>query len=162
MTVSVKRPEPVSVEKARRILRQLTPDPVAGMIPLEDSPGCVLAEEVRSDIDMPPFEKAMMDGYAVKAADLAETPVTLPVLEEIPAGRAPRRRLRRGECSRIMTGAPLPAGADAVVQVEWTEGAGGRVRILRGVRRGQNVAHRAEDLRVGQRVLSRGALIRPA
>lgn len=155
----MKRPPPISVEKARRILASLVPRPEPARAPLRDALGCVLAEDAASDIDMPPFDKAMMDGYAVVAADTRRVPVDLDVIEEIPAGRAPARRVGPGRASRIMTGAPVPPGADAVVQVEHTEG---NVRILRGVRRAQNVARRGEDVRAGQVVLRRGALLRPA
>ena len=122
----------------------------------------MLAEDVRSDVDMPPFHKAMMDGFAVVAADTRGTPVVLPLIEEIPAGRAPKKRVTRGSCSRIMTGAPMPRGADAVVQVEHTEPAEGGVRILRGVVRGKHVAPRGEDARRGRKVLSKGHVVRAA
>src|SRR3954451_12698083 len=80
--------------------------------------GRVLAEDVASDLDMPPFDKAMMDGYAVRGADLAAGPRTLEVIEEITAGRTPTKTLNEGQAARIMTGAPIPLGADAVVVIE--------------------------------------------
>src|SRR5215207_3859003 len=86
--------------------------------PLRDALGCVLAEEVIADGDLPPFDKALVDGYAVRAADLAEPGAALRVGEEIPAGHTPSRPLAPGEAALIMTGAPLPPGADAVVMIE--------------------------------------------
>src|SRR5262245_49681063 len=80
--------------------------------------GLVLAEDVSSDLDMPPYDKAMMDGYVVRCADLPDGRGTLHVIEEITAGQTPQRPLARGQAARIMTGAPIPTGADAVVMVE--------------------------------------------
>src|SRR3954470_22397170 len=79
--------------------------------------GLVLAEDVVSDLDMPPHDKAMMDGYAVRAADLSAGTGTLAVVEEVVAGQVPRVAVGPGQATRIMTGAPIPEGADAVVQV---------------------------------------------
>src|SRR5260370_13172910 len=80
--------------------------------------GLVLAEDVASDIDMPPFDKALMDGFAVRCADLPEGQAVLTLIEEVTAGQTPRRTLAAGQATRIMTGAPIPAGADTVVMVE--------------------------------------------
>lgn len=150
------------MEEAQRLLRSLVPPPRVERVPLQQARGRVLVRAIRSDLDMPPFDKAMMDGYAVRSGDLKRTPVELPVREEIPAGRPPRRKVIPGTCSRIMTGAPMPEGADAVVPVEWTEGSESRVRILRGVRRGGNVAERGEDMACRSLVLDPGVRIRAA
>src|SRR5207247_2763898 len=83
--------------------------------------GQVLAEDVVSDLDMPPFDKSLMDGFAVRSADLPEGKATLSVIEEITAGQMPTRSLGQGQATRIMTGAPIPAGADAVVMIERTQ-----------------------------------------
>src|SRR5262245_35003251 len=92
--------------------------------------GLVLAEDVASDLDMPPFDKSMMDGYALRAADLAAGAADLPVVEEITAGRTPAVTVGPGQASRIMTGAPVPPGADAVVMVENCQSLGpDRVRV---------------------------------
>ena len=92
--------------------------------------GLVLAEDVASDLDMPPYDKAMMDGYAVRADDLPDGRATLDDTEEITAGRTPQRPVGPGQAARIMTGAPLPAGADAVVMIERTQSLeGDRVRV---------------------------------
>lgn len=89
--------------------------------PLTGCLGLVLAEDVASDTDSPPYDKSMMDGYAVIAGDLAGGGATLVLLEEVTAGQVPTQFVRRGHCTRIMTGAPIPGGADAVVMVERTE-----------------------------------------
>ena len=135
-------------------------------VPVLGSLGRVLREDVRSPVSIPPFHKSAMDGYAVRSADVAaaseEAPVELRVLEDVPAGRVGRHRLRSGTAARIMTGAPLPAGADAVVMVEHTEAADGGVRVLRGVGKGTHVARAGEDVRKGQRVLRSGVVVGPA
>src|SRR5437764_5263715 len=92
--------------------------------------GRVPAEDVGSDLDMPPYDKSLMDGYAVRAGDLPAGQGVLQIIEEITAGRLPQRAVGPGEASRIMTGAATPTGADAVVMVERTQAAGTeRVRI---------------------------------
>src|SRR5262249_21719090 len=82
--------------------------------------GQILAEDIVSDLDMPPYDKAMMDGYAVRSNDVAGGQVVLSVIEEITAGQTPKKALQPGEAARIMTGAPVPEGCDAVVMTERT------------------------------------------
>lgn len=132
-------------------------------VELADAVGLVLAQDVVSDIDMPPFHKAAMDGFAVVAADLATTPCTLRVVEEVPAGAVPTRRVNPGECARIMTGAPVPEGADAVVRIEDTEAgiAPDEVVVRKAVEKDANICFRAEDVARGDVVLRAGTLIRP-
>src|SRR3954452_2962112 len=119
----------------RRVL-PLPPEPT----PLTGALGRVLAEDVASDLDMPPFDKSMMDGYAVRIVDLPGGRGELTVIEEITAGQTPSRPLGPGQSARIMTGAPIPAGTEAVVQVERTQSPGdARVRIDDpGLKPGQN------------------------
>lgn len=147
-------------EATQLVIKECRPLPPA-QAPLASALGCRLAEDVASDCDMPPFDKSMMDGYAVRAADL---PGELAVIEEISAGRIPTRRVERGQSSRIMTGAPMPEGADAVVMIERTESLDGgkRVRIADVATAGQHVALRASDLRNGERVLTVGHKLGPA
>src|SRR5262245_25724031 len=133
----------LTVEQALAIVLADVPAPQIVEIPLAGAPGHVLAEPCASDLDMPPFDKAMMDGYAVRAADAGP----LDVIEQVPAGRGPSRALTPGTCTKIMTGAPVPAGADAVQQVEKTTRDGNRVALLAPVRPGQNIARRATDMR---------------
>src|SRR5919197_6266931 len=124
--------------------------------------GLVLAEDVVSDLDMPPHDKALMDGYAVRTADLPAGRGTLAVLEEITAGQTPRHPLGPGQAARIMTGAPVPEGADAVVMVERTRAAEGRVVIDdRPPAPGQNILPRGKEMRKGDVVLKAGTVLRP-
>ncbi len=149
-------------EALARVLAH-TPRLEAVEVPLAEAVGTVLAEPVASDVDLPPFDKSAMDGYAVRSADLAELPAELAVVEEVPAGAVPTRPVEPGTCSRIMTGAPVPAGADAVVPVEDTEPLGPhRVRVLRLRASQPNLCPRGEDVRRGERVLETGRVVTPA
>lgn len=148
-------------EALRLVLDQAQPlAPVR--LALEDALGLVLAEAIVSDIDSPPHDKSIVDGYALIAADVVAAGTELRILEEITAGQVPTQRLVPGTASRIMTGAPLPEGADAVVMVEKTELLeSDRVRILQPVvRGGQNIVRRASSLARGQSVLQPGSLLR--
>ncbi|MFZ5563739.1 MAG: gephyrin-like molybdotransferase Glp [Thermodesulfobacteriota bacterium] len=134
---------------------------------LEKSMGRVLRRAVESAIAVPPFDKSTMDGYAVKAVDVAAAsdaaPVTLDVIDEIPAGRVCHKTLRSGEAVRIMTGAALPRGADAVIKLEMTAPAGpGHVKILGGPEENNYVIHKGQDLLPGTRVAEAGTVITPA
>ncbi len=120
-------------------------------VPVRAAAGRVLARDVLSDTDLPPFDRVMMDGYAVRAADTAPG-ARLGLAGEVAAGARGERPLGPGETQRIMTGAPLPPGADAVVPQEWTREEGGTVVLDRALLPGQHVAPRAEDLRAGQAV----------
>ena len=128
--------------------------------------GRVLGEPVLASRDVPPFRNAAMDGYAVRAADVlaagARTPVRLRILEVIGAGSIPRQRVTEGCATKIMTGSPMPDGADAVVRVEDTEEQDGQVRILASVPSGTSVRHPGEDMRAGETVLRPGRSLRPA
>ena len=133
-------------------------------VPLDEAAGRVLAEDVFADTDLPPFDRAQMDGYAVRSADLRETPARLRVVGEAAAGSGWRGALQRGEAVRIMTGAPLPVGADSVQQVEVTrETEGGSfVEIDRATEPGQFYAPRASEIRKGARVLEAGREVNAA
>jgi molybdopterin molybdotransferase len=122
--------------------------------------GCTLAESVAADIDLPPFDKALVDGYAVRASDLAEGERRLRVGEEIKAGTTPTRPLAAREAAVIMTGAPLPSGADAVVMIETTRRDGDDVVIEGpGVTPGQNRLTRGREMRAGDVVLAPGVVL---
>jgi molybdopterin molybdotransferase len=152
-------------EARRRIIARVKPLP-AESVPLTESLGRTLAQTLRARAPIPPFAKATMDGYAVKAGDTrpaeAGAPVELNVVADLPAGRVSRRALGPGSAVRIMTGAPLPKGADAVVMVEDSEKAGTRVKILRAVSPGDNIGRAGEDLEKGDLILEKGDLIGPA
>jgi molybdopterin molybdotransferase len=125
--------------------------------------GLVLAEDVASDLDMPPYDKSLMDGYAVRSADLPDGRGVLTVVEEITAGQTPKRPVGLGQAARIMTGAPLPAGADAVVMVERTRTLeANRVQIEdRPPSAGQNILPQGREMRRGETVLQTRAILRP-
>ncbi|MDH4044455.1 MAG: molybdopterin molybdotransferase MoeA [Gemmatimonadota bacterium] len=151
-------------DAARAILEGLAPLPVE-QLPLLDALGRVLAEDVRSPLDLPPWDNSAMDGYAVRGVDLepGRGPWSLRIVEEIPAGGFPSHTLGAGECARIFTGAPIPAGADGVIRQEDTDGASaGAVRILDSRDRGRNLRRRGEDLTQGALALARGTALGPA
>jgi molybdopterin molybdotransferase len=118
--------------------------------------GRALAEDVLALRTVPPWDNSAMDGYAVRSADAAAPGASLRVVETIAAGQTPSRALGPGECSRIMTGAPLPPGADAVVMQERTRREGETVEVLEAVRPRQHVRDLGEDARQGERLLPRG------
>jgi molybdopterin molybdotransferase len=153
----------IPVEKALEIvLAEADPLPDEE-VAFEDALSRVLAEDVLSDTDLPPFDRAAMDGYALRAADAARAPVALEVIGEVRAGQWPRLSVGPGQAVRIMTGAPLPPGADAVQQVEKTQPLDEfRVTIRSPVGAGTNVAPRASEVRQGDVVLARGRVIAPA
>jgi molybdopterin molybdotransferase len=133
-------------------------------LPAIDAVGCVLAADVVATQPVPPFANTAMDGYALRAADVAAVPVTLPVVAEVAAGHPAPRPLGAGEAMRIFTGAPMPEGADAVVMVERTErrDGGKAVEIQVSVDPGNHVRAVGEDLHAGQRVFGAGDEITPA
>jgi len=155
-------------EALDRVLARVPALP-AERVPLEAAFGRILAEDVDSAIDIPGWDNSAMDGFAVRAADTADPPVTLRVLETVPAGGVPTVEVTPGTCSRIMTGAPMPRGADAAVMIEHTDAWGHpqsaamtRVTFQRPATAGQHVRPRGDDVSRGQRVLSRGAALTPA
>ncbi|WP_026181364.1 gephyrin-like molybdotransferase Glp [Demetria terragena] len=126
-----------------------------------DALGLVLAEPVCSAVDLPVFTNSSMDGYAVHSADVATTPTSLPVRGDIRAGDTTTYEVLPGETRRIMTGAPMPAGADAVVQVEHTDGGTETVEIERSAVAGVHVRVQGEDLRAGDQVVEAGIRVQP-
>jgi len=154
----------ISVEEAQRqILARIGPPLSTEHVPLTHAWQRVLASEVAADCDIPPFTNTSMDGFAVVASDTSEAganaPVRLEVVSTIAAGHPSQTILAPGQCMRIMTGAPLPVGADAVVQVEWTHSDPldpAYVLIERSVHSGQNVRHQGEDMKKGQRFSLQG------
>lgn len=131
-------------------------------VPVTAALGRTLAQDVASDIDSPPWDKSLVDGYAVCAADVATANAELTLLEEVTAGRTPTKTVAPGYATRIMTGAPLPQGADAVVMIERTESVGDtHVRIQTTATPGQNILRRAASMQCGQVVLHAGQRIRP-
>ena len=143
-----------AIETVVKRTRPLPPVPVG----VEDAVGRALAEDVRSALPMPPFDKSAVDGYAVRAADVAPGR-GFKCLGLVQAGGDFKRKLGPGECVKIMTGSPVPAGADAVIMVEYSSESGGLVWFARGTAKGANIALRGEDMRKGQLIMRRGAVI---
>ena len=110
-----------TVEQHRQVVDALVPDLDWVSLSLAEAQGLVLAQDVLAPIDLPPFDNSAMDGYAVAAQDVADLPVTLKVSVDIPAGTVAQTALVPGTAARIMTGAPIPDGADVIVQVELTD-----------------------------------------
>lgn len=156
------RQEHLSVAAVQRLMLESVVAPGTEQVRLEQSLGRVLAEEVCANRDLPPHDVSSMDGYALRSADLAGIPATLEIVEDIRAGDQPGKTLAPGQCARIMTGAPLPQGADAVIRVEDTEALAGRhVRINQSVRPGNDIRRRGESMRNGEVVLRPGTEITP-
>ncbi|QDT51804.1 Molybdopterin molybdenumtransferase [Symmachiella dynata] len=155
-----------TVEQALDAIIAEVADPVASSVPLGESLGLVLAEDIDSDVDSPPFDKALMDGYAVRAADVESGRAELRFLEEVMAGQVPTRTVEPGCATRIMTGAPLPAGADAVVRVEDTQFRDSEEPALVAINGapvsvGQSIMRQGTSTQRGQRVLNSGTPLRP-
>ena len=153
-------PESLPVDRALTIVRGAAAPLEAEVVPLQDCLGRVLLDETRADRDHPPFDKALMDGYAVVAADLEAPPRDLAVVATISAGADPEglAPIARGQAARIMTGAPLPPGADAVVPVEETDGGAASVRVRSAARPGDHRARRGTEVRFGEALLPAGSV----
>jgi molybdopterin molybdotransferase len=150
----------VSFQAALETVLRETPRLPAEQVDLADALGRVLAQEVLADTDLPAFDRSAMDGYALHVEDLPRAPVALPVSGELRAGQWPAGPLRAGEAVRIMTGAPVPEGAGAVVPVEQTRLLeDGRVEICARPSAGSHVALRGSEVRAGARVLASGRLL---
>lgn len=151
----------ISVAEAMEIVRQQTPVLPHEQVELQYAPRRVLAEDIVADSDLPPFDRAQMDGYAVRAADVKEAPARLRIVGESAAGRGWHHRLEEGQAVRIMTGAPVPEGADSVQKVELTHELKDRtvVELLESVETGRSIVKRAAEIRAGETVLSVGTTI---
>lgn len=149
-------------EALASILRQVKPLG-AVQTPLLDARGMVLAEDISADIDNPPFDNSAVDGFGVRAVDVKSasygSPVELRCVGEVPAGTFPRKAIGPGECMRVMTGAPIPAGADAMVMVEDARAEGSSVLVLEAAKPGNHVRPQGGDITAGQVVLKQGVII---
>jgi molybdopterin molybdotransferase len=147
-------------EHLAEVLERIEPLPPFDQ-PLLEALDLMLCEQVTSPITLPGFDNSAMDGYAVLSGDLAEVPVTLPVTADIAAGSSEPIAVVPGTVVRIMTGAPMPSGADAVVPVEWTDGGETSVRIFRTPSPGNSIRRLGEDLHAGDVVLEPGTVLGP-
>ncbi len=129
--------------------------------PLDDAPGHCLVQDVLADRDMPPADRSTMDGYAVRSSDLAKRPCSLRLVGEVAAGSAARPRVRPGTCVRVLTGANIPPGANAVVMVEQTEEADGLITFRTKVPAGSNIRKRGEDAKKGTVLLKKNTVLGP-
>jgi molybdenum cofactor synthesis domain-containing protein len=158
----------IALDEARAIIdRAVVPIARTERVPLHEAHGRVLAATLVASADVPPFSRAAMDGYAVRAADTAgasrEHPRTLRCIEQVFTGQIASRTVEPGECTEVATGAPMPPGADAVVMVEETDqDASGAVRVFAAAQPAQNVGGQGADIRSGQHVLEPGALLNPS
>ena len=154
----------IPVSEAIGIVREKSAPLEVERVEIADAVGRILAEDVYADCDLPPFDRAQMDGYAVRSADLRELPARLRVVGEAAAGRGWRGVISKGEAVRIMTGAPLPAGADGVQQVELTREHedGAFVEIERATEPGQFYVPRGSEVHAGERVLAAGEEVNAA
>ncbi|HEY2091531.1 MAG TPA: gephyrin-like molybdotransferase Glp [Thermoanaerobaculia bacterium] len=156
----IRRPDdqepPLAVEQAQQRVLELVTPLGTERVALDDSLHRVLADDVVATRDVPERDNSAMDGYALMAED---TPGTLRVIEDIPAGSVPQRRVERGTAARIMTGALVPEGADAIAQVELTDAGSETVRINQQVAPGTHVRRRGDDMHAGDTVIVRGTRI---
>jgi molybdopterin molybdotransferase len=161
----------IPLAEAFEIIRREAGAPEPLSVDLREAHGYVLAQSVFADRDFPPFDRSLVDGYAVKAADVGNAPAELEIIEYVPAGRVPQKTLSDGKAARIMTGAPLPKGTECVVMVEHTEAVGAhvdefngsaRVKILKPLKTGMNLARQGTDSLAGSVVIPGRTLLGPA
>lgn len=148
----------ISVEEAHKIINKTLTYPKTETVLIKKALGRVLAQDIVSEITMPPFDKSAMDGFAISSKDKSER---FSIVEVIPAGRIPQKTIKPGECAKIMTGAMLPEGADRVVKREVTEEQDGLMTII-DEDRAFNVCLKGEDIQAGDKILRAGDKIRPA
>jgi molybdopterin molybdotransferase len=158
--------EYITVENAKKILLDETNDMKQSVIPILDSMDHVLAEDIISETDIPPFDRSPLDGYAFKSEDCINatehSPVTLEVIDNIHAGYVSSKKISKGQAIRIMTGAKIPEGADVVVKYEDTEFTDKEVKIFGYLRPQSNIVKAGEDMRAGDPILHKGTIIGPA
>lgn len=151
----------ISFHRAQEIVLDHASRGPTEQVAFDAAEGRTLAEAVVSREDIPGFDNSAMDGFAVRVADFAEGSARLPVTGEVAAGAAPEGAVAEGTCMRIMTGAPVPPGADAVAPVEWTEEAGGVIQFNRAPEPGANIRRAGEDVCEGQKMIAAGVVVTP-
>lgn len=156
----------ISVEEALSLILSQIREMGTERVDITSSLGRVIAEDVYSKRNNPPWDNSAMDGYAVRDEDIKgatrENPAILRVIEDLPAGYTAKNPVGKGEAIRIMTGAPVPKGADTVVMVEDTAKEGENVKVFREIPLGENIRRAGEDIKAGELVVPKGTLIRPA
>lgn len=152
----------IAISKAIKTIARETEAGGSERVDLEDSIGRVLAEDIVADSDLPPFDRSQMDGYAVRAADACDAPVTLKLVGESAAGRGWRGKLKRGEAVRIMTGAAVPGGADAIQKLEVARDDGESVTLFEPTEVGKFIVPKGKEVKKGKPVLKAGERITAA
>ncbi|MEK6657514.1 MAG: gephyrin-like molybdotransferase Glp, partial [Nitrospirota bacterium] len=156
----------ISVEEALGLILENIREIGFEKVDIKEALGRVIAEDVYARRNIPPWDNSAMDGYAVIVNDVEgaskENPAVLKIIESLPAGYISESKLKSGEAIKIMTGAPMPNGADAVVMAEYTENDGGKVRIFKRPEKGDHIRKAGEDVKDGQLVIKKGQLIRPS
>ncbi len=159
----------VDIAKAKNLIgkffRELYYPPQVEKVRLQEAYGRILAHDIKSPIDLPPFDRALRDGYAVRAEDTfhadEDNPIKLKCVEIIEAGSKPQEKVKRGCCARISTGAPIPEGADAVVMVEYTQEDGNNIMVYRSAYPNQHIAMEGSDISRGDIIAAEGSLLSP-
>jgi molybdopterin molybdotransferase len=151
----------IPVSKALKIIDQEIGPLGTERVDLAESVGRILAEDVAADCDLPPFDRSQMDGFALRSRDTRHVPVNLKIVGESAAGRGWYKELKRGEAVRIMTGAPVPAGADAVQRIELTKEIDKIVSLIDPVSKGQFIVQKGKEIRKGDVIVSAGTPITP-
>ena len=154
------------LQEAQRIVLESTRALGLEKISILDALGRVLGEDIVAERDNPPWNNSAMDGFAVRWEDIKQEqaiqkPVTLTVIEDVPAGKMPSKTVGRGQAIRIMTGAPIPKGADTVLKVEDTEHTPDSVRVFKAEQQGANIRPQGEDVKKGDCIIAKGTQIRP-
>lgn len=149
----------ISVVEALRLVEKHTPILATERVDLDGAVGRVLAENIVADSDMPPFDRSQMDGYAVIAADTKKTLVDLTIVGESAAGRGWHKKIKSGQAVRIMTGAPVPAGADAIAKIEITRELNGKVQILESIKKSTSIVGKGAEIKKGKIVIKLGEII---
>ena len=152
--------------EAQQVVLDATPILGLEKIPILDVLGRILGEDIVAERDNPPWDNSAMDGFAVRWEDIKQEhaiqkPVTLSIIEDVPAGKMPSETVGPGQAIRIMTGAPLPKGADTVLKVEDTEPSPESVRVFKPEPKGSNIRPQGEDVKKGERIIAKGTKIRP-
>ncbi|HEY3425693.1 MAG TPA: gephyrin-like molybdotransferase Glp [Negativicutes bacterium] len=155
----------ISLEEAQTVLLELVHPVQEGCVSLFDAVGSVLSQDIRANENLPPFNKSPLDGYALQAKDTEKaklsTPVTLTVIEEVRAGYMPKEKVISGTAIKVMTGAPIPEGADVVIQYEDVNREGNALKLFYPLTAGNNIILAGEDVVKGEAVGARGSLLTP-